>query len=63
MKYIFLFLFLPLLGKTQSSAVFVQLKDASGKMLTGTSLTRFYERWLPALTINQGNANNNNTVV
>jgi hypothetical protein len=57
---IILILFLPLFGQTQS--VYVQLKDASGKTLTGTSVARFYERWMPALTINAGSANNNTVV-
>lgn len=57
-KIIFLLLFISITSFAQTQEVFIKLTDSKGAQIKGDALTRGFERWMQAYTINPGGKNN-----
>ena len=55
---IFILLLLPLFSFAQKTDVFIKLTDAKNQQIKGESVTKGYEKWIQATSINSGGKNN-----
>ncbi len=55
---IFLLLLIPAMSFAQRQDVYVKLTDSQGSQIKGDAVTRGFERWMQALTVNSGGKNN-----
>src|SRR4029077_5940194 len=55
---IFILLLSPFHSFSQNSDVFIKLTDARNQQIKGESVTKGYERWIQATSINSGGKNN-----
>jgi type VI protein secretion system component Hcp len=55
---IFILLLCPIFSIAQKTDVFIKLTDVKGQAINGESVTRFFENWIPATSINSAGKNN-----
>lgn len=55
---ILLLLIIPAMSFAQRQDVYIKLTDSQGLQIKGDAVTRGFERWMQALTVNSGGKNN-----